>query len=92
MRILQETQDPQFKPSHDGVFEKNMVVFDGRVGRFEFINVGPRTAPETWRFIGNAWFDTEGNRKPRLPGTETDSIHQVDPKLAAVIGKPKTPI
>lgn len=83
-RILQETRDPQFKPSHDGVFEKNVVVFDERVGRPEFINVGPGTAPETWKFIGNAWFDTKGERRPRLPSTETGSIHQVDPKLADV--------
>jgi hypothetical protein len=74
-------------PSRDGVFEKNVVVFDRRVGRPEFINVGPGTAPETWRFTGNAWFDTDGNRKPRLPGTETGSVYQVDPKLVN-IGKP----
>jgi hypothetical protein len=86
-RILQETRDPQFKPSHDGVFEKNLVVFDRRVGRPEFINIGPGTAPETWKFLGNAWFDTDGNRKPRLPGAETGSVHQVDPQLADV-GKP----
>jgi hypothetical protein len=86
-RILQETRDPRFKPSHDGVFEKNMVVFDRRVGRPEFINVGRGTAPETWKFDGNAWFDIEGNRSPKLPGKETDSIRQVDPKLAD-IGKP----
>ncbi len=86
-RILQETQDPRFKPSHDGVFEKNVVVFDRRVGQPEFINVGSGTAPETWKFLGNAWFDSEGNRKPKLPGTETGSIYQVDPKLVDV-GKP----
>ncbi len=86
-RILQETKDPRFKPSHDGVFEKNLVVFDRRVGQPEFVNVGPGTAPETWKFTGNAWFDTEGQRKPRLPGTETGSVHQVDPKLVDV-GQP----
>ena len=80
-RILQETRDPQFKPSHDGVFEKNVVIFDERVGRPEFINIGPGTAPETWKFSGNAWYDTAGNRRPRLPGTETGSVFQVDPLL-----------
>ena len=83
-RILQETRDPRFQPSHDGVFERNLVVFDGRVGRPEFINVGPGTAPDTWKFIGNAWFDTEGARKPRLPGAETASVHQVDPQLVDI--------
>ena len=86
-RILQETRDPRFKPSHDGVFEQNVVVFDRRVGRSEFINIGPGTAPETWKFIGNAWFDTEENRRPSLPGTESGSIWQVDPRLGDV-GKP----
>jgi hypothetical protein len=86
-RVLQETRDPRFKPSRGGVFEKNVVVFDRRVGRPEFINVGPGTAVETWTFTGNAWFDTERSRKPRLPGIETGSVYQVDPQLMDV-GKP----
>jgi hypothetical protein len=86
-RILQENRDPRFKPSHDGVFAKNVVIFDRRVGRPEFINVGGGTAPETWKFLGNAWYDTEGNRQPQLPGTETGSVYQVDPRLADV-GQP----
>jgi len=86
-RILQETRNPRFRASHDGTFEKNLVIFDRRVGRPEFINVGPGTAPDTWAFHGNAWFDVDDSRKPRLPGIETNSIHQVDPKLVD-LGKP----
>jgi hypothetical protein len=86
-RILQETRDSRFKPSHDGVFARNVVVFDSRVGRPEFINVGPGTAPETWKFVNNAWFDTEGSRRPQLPGTETGSVYQINPLLTDV-GKP----
>jgi hypothetical protein len=86
-RILQETRDPRFKPSHDGIFEKNAVVFDRRVGQPEFINIGPGTASDTWKFIGNVWYGTDGNRKPKVPGAETGSIYQVDPKLVD-IGKP----
>jgi hypothetical protein len=86
-RILQETVDPRFRPSHDGVFEKNIVVFDRRVGQPEFINVGPRTAPETWRFLQNSWFEIDGNRKPTLPGIEEGSLHQIDP-LVVDLGQP----
>jgi hypothetical protein len=85
-RILQETRDPQFKPSHDGVFERNVVVYSRRISD-EFVNVGRGTAPETFRFIGNAWFCTDGDRRPRLPAREVGGIHQVDPKLAD-FGKP----
>jgi hypothetical protein len=80
-RILQENRGPQFKPSHDGIFAENLVVFDHRVGQPEFINVGPGTAPETWKFVNNAWYDAEGARRPRLPGIETGSIYQADPQL-----------
>ncbi len=50
----------------------------------------PRTVIEnsqSKKFVDNAWFDAEGNRKPRLPGAETGSVYHVDPKLVDV-GKP----
>ncbi len=79
LRILQETKDKRFRPAHDGVFEHNLVVFDKRVG--VFVNVGAGTAPETFRFRHNAWFDLDGNRRPRLPTPETDGVVGVDPRL-----------
>lgn len=79
LRILQEQPTDTFKPCHGGVFEANLIVFDRRVQ--VFVNVGPNTKPETFVFRGNAWFCSDGDRKPSLPVKETDGIYQVDPKL-----------
>lgn len=73
VRILQETEDPQFLPSHGGVFEHNLIVFDSRVQ--VFVNVGPRTAPETFTFGHNVWLDTDGCRRPSLPTDESDGTY-----------------
>jgi hypothetical protein len=73
LRILQETTDSRFDPSHGGVFEHNLVLFDARVE--VFVNVGPRTAPETFVFRHNAWYDVEGARRPALPVAEEDGLY-----------------
>jgi hypothetical protein len=85
LRILQETKDKKFKPSHGGLFEKNLVVFDRKVRTF--VNVGGGTKPESFTFRANAWFEIGGRRKPRLPTPEKAGVYGVDPKLA----KPGTP-
>lgn len=73
LRILQETSDPRFPPCHSGLFEHNLIFFDARVQIF--VNVGPRTAPETFVFRHNVWCDTEGSRIPSLPVPEQDGVH-----------------
>lgn len=73
LRILQETTDPQFQPSHGGIFEDNLVFFDSRVR--DFVNVGPRTSPETFVFRRNAWCDVNGTRRPSLPVPEADGVY-----------------
>jgi hypothetical protein len=73
LRILQETADPQFKPSHGGVFEHNLVIYNSRA-QF-FVNIGPRTAPETFVFRHNVWCDTEGSRVPSLPVAEKEGVY-----------------
>lgn len=73
LRILQETSDPQFQPSHGGVFQHNVIVYDSRVQ--VFVNIGPRTAPQTFSFRRNVWIDAEGCRQPSLPVTEQDGIY-----------------
>jgi hypothetical protein len=79
LRILQETTDLRFKPCHDGIFEKNLVVYDKRVR--VFVNVGPNTRPKTFVFKGNAWFQTDGSTNPDLPSHEKGGVYQMDPGL-----------
>lgn len=57
-RILQETTDARFVPSRDGVFANNVVVFESSVVS-TFVNVGPNTAPETFTFRDNLWWDLD---------------------------------
>jgi hypothetical protein len=82
LRILQESSDIRFKPCHDGIFERNLIIFDSKVQTF--VNIGPGTSPETFRFQHNGWLDLDRNRKPSLPILETESIHirdtSIDPK------------
>ena len=79
LRILQEQPLDSFLACQRGVFENNLIVFDRRVQ--VFVNVGPNTRPETFRFRGNVWFDSQGARRPSLPVPETGGIHQVDPEM-----------
>ncbi len=79
LRILQEQPTDKFLPCQRSVFKDNLIVFDRRVK--EFANVGEDTKPETFSFSGNAWFCTDGDRRPTLPARETGGIYQVDPQL-----------
>ena len=79
LRILQEQPTDNFLPCQKGVFKSNLIVFDRRVQ--VFANIGENTKPETFSFTGNAWFCTDGNRRPKLPAQETGGIYQVDPLL-----------
>ncbi len=79
LRILQEQPTDKFLPCQEGVFKNNLIIFDRRVK--DFANVGEDTKPETFLFTGNAWFCTDGNRRPTLPTQETGGIYQVDPML-----------
>jgi hypothetical protein len=80
MRILQEQPTDAFRRCQRGVFEANLVVFDERVQTF--VNIGPNTEAETFSFRNNAWFCTDGNRRPSLPSKERNALYQVNPLLA----------
>ncbi len=81
LRILQESRDARFRPCREGVFEHNLVVYDRRLQ--VFVNVGPGTAPETFVFRHNAWFNASGKADPKLPTKEADGVYDVNPALTA---------
>ncbi len=76
LRILQETRDPKFIPCHDGLFEYNLIIFDASVRTF--VNVGPGTAPDSFRFQNNAWHDLDRYREPSLPVPEVNGFYLKD--------------
>ena len=82
LRILQETKDTKFKPCHGGIFENNLIIYDSQVD--VFVNVGPRTAPETFKFRNNAWHQVDGSgRKPVLPTREENGIYNMKVSMDA---------
>lgn len=78
MRILQETKLPEFVRCRNGQFLNNTVEFRSDEVRTT-VNVGPDTAPETFRFAGNTWrcLDRPQATKElvRLPTTEVDAVY-----------------
>lgn len=81
IRILQETRAPGFVPCRRGVFEDNLVVFRSNAWAEGGVNIGPGTAPETFRFARNFWFceDQPARSTPRLPTPEVGGITGHDP-------------
>lgn len=84
LRILQETTSPGFVPCRNGRFERNLVVFSRVAWASGGVNVGPGTAPETFRFAENFWFcfDDPPASRPRLPTPERAGVYGLDPLLA----------
>ncbi|MBD3183513.1 DUF4957 domain-containing protein [Candidatus Poribacteria bacterium] len=82
MRILQETRGPEFVPCRNGKFINNIVVFrSDEVSNT--VNIGPKTAPETFTFAGNLWYcmDDVDKSKPVLPAPESNGIYGKDPQF-----------
>ncbi|MGQ9821188.1 MAG: right-handed parallel beta-helix repeat-containing protein [Thermogutta sp.] len=81
-RILQETREPGFVPSRNGLFEGNLIVFR-RDELADFVNVGPYTAPETFRFSRNWWYceDLPVASRPVLPTAEVAGVYGENPDL-----------
>jgi hypothetical protein len=84
LRILQETTEPGFVPCRNVRFEHNLIVFRQSELR-AFVNIGPNTLPESFRFTGNLWYceDRPEASRPALPTPEQDGMYGVDPQLAA---------
>ncbi|MFO7902141.1 MAG: right-handed parallel beta-helix repeat-containing protein [Planctomycetota bacterium] len=85
LRILQETRGESFVPCRNGEFTNNMVVFrNDEISTI--VNVGPGTAPETFRFAHNHWYciDRPGRSEQlSLPTPEKHGTYGVDPQLRA---------
>ena len=82
-RILQETREPGFVPSRNGLFENNLIVFR-RQELADFVNVGPYTAPDTFRFARNWWYceDLPVASRPVLPTAEVAGVYGENPNLS----------
>lgn len=83
IRILQENTTRGFVPSRNGVFRRNIIVFQSSQWASGGVNIGPNTAPQTFRFQENWWFCTDNPRQsqPRLPVPEQGGVYGHDPKL-----------
>ena len=81
LRILQETTDARFNPCRNVTFEKNLIVYK-KAELIEVVNIGPDTAPETFKFKNNWWYCRDDSQaRPKLPSKETAGIYGQDPKL-----------
>lgn len=83
IRILQETTEPGFVPCRNGVFTENIIVFRSDSWAEGGVNIGPNTAPHTFRFARNVWYcvDRPDRSRPALPTPETDGMVGKDPLL-----------
>ncbi len=81
-RILQETTDKAFVPCRNGVFEDNLIAYRARENSVPF-NIGPGTAPETFRFARNYWYclDEPSRRPPATPVKEDAPRGGADPQF-----------
>jgi len=84
LRILQETTAPGFVPCRKGVLSDNLIVFRSDQWSAGGCNIGPNTAPETFRFERNFWYcmDRPDRSRPSLPTEELDGVYGTDPQLA----------
>lgn len=82
LRILQETRHPAFVPCREGIFSDNLIAFRSDELRTA-ANVGPDTAPETFRFARNFWYcmDRPERSRPQLPAAEDAGAYGQDPLL-----------
>ncbi|MCH8829815.1 MAG: right-handed parallel beta-helix repeat-containing protein [Planctomycetes bacterium] len=84
MRILQENQHDSFVPSRNARFTHNIIAL--RADEISSaVNIGPQTAPETFKFSDNFWYCIDRHEKTRkliqLPTSESNGIYGQDPKF-----------
>jgi len=84
LRILQANTAAGFVPSRRGQFIDNVIVFEAARSPGGSVNVGAGTAPETFSFARNWWYnvDAPGRSRPALPTPEQDGVYGRDPTEA----------
>ena len=83
-RILRENRADGLTDTRGGAVVGNLIVWKADTV-WTLANVGGGTAPETFTFAGNVWFNAANPRRSRrsgLPGTNAGNVYGVDPKLA----------
>ena len=65
MRILQETTEPGFAPSRNGLFFDNIVVFRSEQWIEGGVNIGSKTQPQSFQFARNFWFCEDAPQRSR---------------------------
>jgi hypothetical protein len=80
IRILQETTEPGFLPCGNNTFRNNIVIHNSAQPA---INIGGNTAPETFTFSNNLWFNPDNASwgGPNTPVSEPGSLVNVDPLI-----------
>jgi hypothetical protein len=72
VRILQETTTPGFLTCSENEFINNIVYLPEDITE---VNTGPNTAPETFVFSHNLWYNADDdNWSPVLPVTDTNQL------------------
>ncbi len=84
VRILQESTDARFEKCGFNVFLNNLIVLDNRAAGPTF-NIGSNTAPETFQFRNNLWYNIDNGAwaGPNVPTPDLESIVGRDPLLLA---------
>jgi hypothetical protein len=82
VRILQETVRTEFQPCGQNIFRNNIIVLSS-TGQ-SAINIGPNTAPETFIFSNNLWYnpDFPSWSGPETPAKENGQILNRDPQFS----------
>ncbi len=82
IRILQETTRDGFLPCGDNTFRNNIVYLGNRAAG-PAINIGPNTAPGTFTFSNNLWYNFENAswNGPNVPVVDSDRVLGEDPLL-----------
>lgn len=81
IRILQESQGPEFLPCRNGVFANNIIAFRSDEVR-SMVNVGGGTTPETFQFAANHWYCIDNPQRSNrlgLPTAETNGSYGLNP-------------